>query len=182
MPLQLDLSLPDKVPASFHIWNSWYLEESQIPIYSLVDIGKSGIEEVASTIDAAYHDYMNFDQHEWPSITGVPGRWDFSHEQASIKDIFEYHMHKLNWQVKPYGAGWQTHWYGPGFLVVVGEDWRTKGLLMIHCDATEAGEGVVNSCLVPIRILASQMWSLLVDNWSFDDLKSSVAQIPKPAL
>lgn len=181
-----DLSLPSHLPTGLREWYFWYLEESRLPIYSLVDIGKDGMQNVFTAIDDEYHDYMGSDKDEAPSMVGIPDVWDFSSGKATLKDVFHHHMYKLDWQVSPWGHNKQSYWYVPGFVVVVSQDWRKRGLLLVHCDeilddkGEAAGREVIDSCLITAEELGSQLWSLLVSNWSFADLKSYVEQEKKP--
>lgn len=179
---QPDLSLPSDLPEGLREWYFWYLEESRLPIYSLVDIGKDGIQDVFTAIDDEYHDYMGSDKDEAASKVGIPDVWDFSSSGASLKDVFHYHINKLDWQVSPWGHNKQSYWYVPGFVVVVSQDWRKRGLLLVHCDedlddqGEPVGREMIGSCMITAEELGAQLWSLLVSNWSFQDLKSYVEQ------
>ncbi len=153
----MNLTLPPKAPTEpFHDESH---ECDEIAVYSLVDLGKKGIDGVLEALVDGNDDLRG--------AYRLPPKYDFM--GAPLKDVYEYHLK----------IGSEKSLHPTMFIVAQYQDYQKNGVLLVNLDTDF--ECSVDTCRMKVSAALSAAVSLSLTNSDWENFKGNELPLPSSA-
>ena len=152
----LDLNLPAQAPLESFQKESHNTD--QIAVYTLVDLGQSGIQGLLKAL-------TRNDDDMFKNVCRLPPKYNF--EGATLKNVYGYHL-KL--------AGERTH-HPTLFIVAHHEDHEKNGVLLVNLNRDL--KCTIDTCRIEASEVLSAAMNLMIANMDWEDFKKE--ELPLPA-
>ena len=98
-------------------------------------------------------------------------------------------MHLLRYHVLDFDKGWKVSagnnqgnldWYPFGFAMPVSRDWRSEGIVFVHCDPENEDDWTsfkVGSCVLPVEGTGVSLFSVLWGDDCFNHIREMAPEM-----
>lgn len=162
--------IPDTWKTEVDKWMTYHVDLSLIFMYAHGDVPASDLQEIIKLAKDTYiRTVLHHEKYYTDFMAPAPGLDSLRHK--TIPELLEHHIlnQDKGWTPSDGNNQGELEWY-PFLFVVVGSEWRSQGVLVVHIKTGKRG-CKVDSCMLKAHTLGMPLTSLVMGDEGFGAVK-----------